>query len=92
MSPSIRHRLYVLDLLPLLFLTGGMLTVTYNKTTHLNHQQVEVTAMHDMMCHKRVWSEYVAVAFYQSFILGITYYALHRKYQLISDAIPLFFS
>ncbi len=42
MNLSIRHRLYVLALLPLLGLTVWMLTVTYNKTTHLNHQQVEV--------------------------------------------------
>ncbi|MCA0761754.1 methyl-accepting chemotaxis protein [Vibrio vulnificus] len=52
MNLSIRHRLYVLALLPLLFLTVGMLTVTYNKTTHLNHQQVEV-AREQMMAMKR---------------------------------------
>ncbi|EJL6400804.1 cache domain-containing protein [Vibrio navarrensis] len=52
MNLSIRHRLYVLALLPLLFLMVGMLTVTYNKTTHLNHQQVEVTR-EQMMAMKR---------------------------------------
>lgn len=62
MSLSIKSRLYVLALIPLLVITIGMLSVTYVKTNHLNHDQVEVTRQNMMDTKKSELKQFLQLA------------------------------
>ncbi|WP_070968923.1 methyl-accepting chemotaxis protein [Vibrio sonorensis] len=52
MSLTIRARLYILSLIPLLVIATGMLTFTYFKTTEFNQEQIQQTR-NGMMEQKR---------------------------------------
>ncbi|UPQ89482.1 methyl-accepting chemotaxis protein [Vibrio sinaloensis] len=62
MSLSIRSRLYILALVPLLVITLGMLGVTYIKTSDLNQQQIEVTRSNMMNMKKEELKNYIQMA------------------------------
>ncbi|WP_367990457.1 methyl-accepting chemotaxis protein [Vibrio sp. NTOU-M3] len=62
MSLTIRTRLYVLSLVPLLVIALGMLTFTYMKTTELNDQQIEVTRSNMMNMKKAELKNYIQMA------------------------------
>ncbi|WP_391091842.1 methyl-accepting chemotaxis protein [Vibrio sp. NH-UV-68] len=62
MNLSIRSRLYVLALLPMLSIMLGMLVVTYVKTTELNEHQVEVTRERMMAMKKEELKNYIKMA------------------------------
>lgn len=62
MSFSIRTRLYILALVPLLVITLGMLGVTYLKTNELNAQQIEVTRSNMMNMKKEELKNYIQMA------------------------------
>ncbi|MEL7291823.1 MAG: methyl-accepting chemotaxis protein [Pseudomonadota bacterium] len=62
MSLSIRSRLYILALVPLLVITLGMLGVTYLKTAELNDQQIEVTRSNMMNMKKEELKNYIQMA------------------------------
>ena len=59
---SIRSRLYILALVPLLVMTIGMLGVTYLKTNELNIQQIEVTRSNMMSMKKEELKNYIQMA------------------------------
>ncbi|WP_038173461.1 methyl-accepting chemotaxis protein [Vibrio pacinii] len=59
---SIRSRLYILALVPLLVMTIGMLGVTYLKTNELNAQQIEVTRSNMMSMKKEELKNYIQMA------------------------------
>ncbi|KGY13032.1 chemotaxis protein [Vibrio tubiashii] len=59
MSLTIRSRLYILALVPLLVIAIGMLSFTYMKTTELNDQQIEVTRTNMMNMKKAELKNYI---------------------------------
>lgn len=62
MSLTIRSRLYILALVPLLVIAIGMLSFTYMKTTELNNQQIEVTRTNMMNMKKAELKNYIQMA------------------------------
>lgn len=62
MSLTIRSRLYILALVPLLVIALGMLSFTYMKTTELNEQQIEVTRSNLMNLKKAELRNYLQMA------------------------------
>lgn len=62
MSLTIRSRLYILALVPLLVIALGMLGFTYMKTTELNQQQIEVTRANLMNMKKAELRNYLQMA------------------------------
>lgn len=62
MNLSIKSRLYILALIPLLVITVGLLSVTYVKTAQLNHSQVELTQHHMMDTKKSELKQFVQMA------------------------------
>ncbi|KLN64894.1 MULTISPECIES: methyl-accepting chemotaxis protein [Vibrio] len=62
MSLTIRSRLYILALVPLLVIALGMLSFTYMKTTELNEQQIEVTRTNMMNMKKAELRNYLQMA------------------------------
>lgn len=62
MSLTIRSRLYILALVPLLVIALGMLSFTYIKTTELNEQQIEVTRANLMNMKKAELRNYLQMA------------------------------
>lgn len=62
MSLTIRSRLYILALVPLLVIALGMLSFTYMKTTELNEQQIEVTRANLMNLKKAELRNYLQMA------------------------------
>lgn len=62
MSLTIRSRLYILALVPLLVIALGMLSFTYMKTTELNEQQIEVTRANLMNMKKAELRNYLQMA------------------------------
>lgn len=62
MSLTIRSRLYILALVPLLVIALGMLGFTYIKTNELNAQQIEVTRSNMMYMKKEELKNYLQVA------------------------------
>lgn len=62
MSLTIRSRLYILALVPLLVIALGMLSFTYMKTTELNEQQIEVTRANLMSLKKAELRNYLQMA------------------------------
>ncbi|KOO15117.1 chemotaxis protein [Vibrio xuii] len=62
MSLTIRSRLYILALVPLLVIALGMLSFTYMKTIELNEQQIEVTRTNMMNMKKAELTNYLQLA------------------------------
>ncbi|GLT19409.1 methyl-accepting chemotaxis protein [Vibrio zhanjiangensis] len=62
MSLTIRSRLYILALVPLLIIALGMLGFTYVKTNELNAQQIEVTRNNMMEMKKEELKNYLQMA------------------------------
>ncbi|MCG9681753.1 methyl-accepting chemotaxis protein [Vibrio sp. Isolate23] len=62
MSLTIRSRLYILALIPLLVIAIGMLGFTYVKTSELNDQQIEVTRTNMMNMKKAELRNYLQMA------------------------------
>ncbi|USD43331.1 cache domain-containing protein [Vibrio sp. SCSIO 43135] len=62
MGLSIRKRLYVLSLIPLLVITSGMMWFTYMKTTSFNESQVELTRSNMMNMKKEELKNYMQMA------------------------------
>lgn len=62
MSLTIRSRLYILALVPLLVIALGMLSFTYMKTTELNEHQIEVTRANLMNLKKAELRNYLQMA------------------------------
>jgi methyl-accepting chemotaxis protein len=62
MSLTIKSRLYILALVPLLVIALGMLGVTYLKTQELNEHQVEVTRTNMMNMKKEELKNYIQMA------------------------------
>ncbi|MHC6529810.1 MULTISPECIES: methyl-accepting chemotaxis protein [unclassified Vibrio] len=62
MSLTIRKRLYVLSIVPLLIIALGMMSFTYIKTTELNQQQTEQTRLNMMEMKKAELNNYVQMA------------------------------
>lgn len=62
MSLTIRSRLYILALVPLLVIALGMMGVTYVKTTELNQQQIELTRSNMMNMKKAELKNYIQMA------------------------------
>ncbi|MFM2587709.1 methyl-accepting chemotaxis protein [Vibrio sp. TBV020] len=62
MSLTIRSRLYILALVPLLVIALGMLSFTYMKTTELNEQQIELTRTNMMNMKKAELKNYIQMA------------------------------
>ncbi len=62
MSLTIRNRLYLLSLIPLLLITLSMLGFTYVKTTQLFEDQFELTRHHMMERKKAELSNYLQLA------------------------------
>ncbi|WP_114784182.1 methyl-accepting chemotaxis protein [Vibrio tetraodonis] len=62
MSLTIRSRLYILALVPLLVIALGMLGFTYVKTNELNAQQIEVTRSNMMHMKKEELKHYLQMA------------------------------
>ncbi|NOH72518.1 HAMP domain-containing protein [Vibrio pectenicida] len=62
MSLTIRSRLYILALAPLLIIALGMLGFTYIKTNELNAQQIEVTRSNMMDMKKEELKHYLQMA------------------------------
>lgn len=62
MSLSIKSRLYVLALIPLLAITIGMLSVTYLKTSSLNLEQTQVTRQNMMDTKKSELKQFLQLA------------------------------
>ncbi|KJY82154.1 chemotaxis protein [Vibrio galatheae] len=62
MSLTIRSRLYILALVPLLIIAIGMLSFTYMKTTELNNQQLEVTRANLINMKKAELKNYLQMA------------------------------
>ncbi|ANW26751.1 MULTISPECIES: methyl-accepting chemotaxis protein [Vibrio] len=62
MSLTIRSRLYILALVPLLVIALGMLGFTYVKTNELNDQQIEVTRTNMMNMKKAELRNYLQMA------------------------------
>ncbi|KOO07559.1 methyl-accepting chemotaxis protein [Vibrio hepatarius] len=62
MSLSIKSRLYVLALIPLLAITIGMLSVTYLKTSSLNLEQAQVTRQNMMDTKKSELKQFLQLA------------------------------
>ncbi|KJY93880.1 chemotaxis protein [Vibrio neptunius] len=62
MSLTIRSRLYILALVPLLVIAMGMLGFTYVKTNELNDQQIEVTRTNMMNMKKAELKSYLQMA------------------------------
>lgn len=62
MSLTIRSRLYILALVPLLVIALGMMGVTYVKTTDLNQQQIELTRSNMMNMKKAELKNYIQMA------------------------------
>ncbi|TFH91577.1 methyl-accepting chemotaxis protein [Vibrio ouci] len=62
MSLTIRSRLYILALVPLLVIALGMLSVTYMKTIELNEQQIKVTRTNMMNMKKAELTNYLQLA------------------------------
>ncbi|MCG9596299.1 methyl-accepting chemotaxis protein [Vibrio sp. Isolate25] len=62
MSLTIRSRLYILALVPLLVIAIGMLGFTYVKTSELNDQQIEVTRTNMMNMKKAELRNYLQMA------------------------------
>ncbi|WP_159651204.1 methyl-accepting chemotaxis protein [Vibrio atypicus] len=62
MSLTIKSRLYILALVPLLVIALGMLGVTYLKTQELNERQVDVTRTNMMNMKKEELKNYIQMA------------------------------
>ncbi|MEF1291844.1 chemotaxis protein, partial [Vibrio sp. M260118] len=62
MSLTIRSRLYILALVPLLVIAIGMLSFTYMKTTELNEQQIKVTHTNMTNMKKAELKNYIQMA------------------------------
>jgi len=62
MSLTIRSRLYILALVPLLVIALGMLSFTYMKTTDLNEQQIDITHTNMMNMKKEELKNYLQMA------------------------------
>ncbi|AIW20686.1 MULTISPECIES: methyl-accepting chemotaxis protein [Vibrio] len=62
MSLTIRSRLYILALVPLLVIALGMLGFTYVKTSELNDQQIDVTRTNMMNMKKAELRNYLQMA------------------------------
>ncbi|KOO03244.1 methyl-accepting chemotaxis protein [Vibrio nereis] len=62
MSLTIKSRLYILALIPLLVVTLGTLSYTYIKTTELNQQQIEATRSNMMDMKKAELKNYIQMA------------------------------
>ncbi|RTZ17744.1 methyl-accepting chemotaxis protein [Vibrio aquaticus] len=62
MSLTIRSRLYILALVPLLVIAIGMLSFTYMKTTDLNDQQIDITHTNMMNMKKEELKNYLQMA------------------------------
>ena len=62
MSLTIKNRLYILALVPLLVIALGMLSFTYMKTTELNNQQIEITRSNMMNMKKAELKNYLQMA------------------------------
>lgn len=62
MSLTIKSRLYILALVPLIVIALGMLSFTYIKTTELNQTQIEVTRENMMNMKKAELKNYVQMA------------------------------
>jgi len=62
MSLTIRSRLYILALVPLLVIALGMLSFTYMKTSELNEQQIEVARSNMMNMKKAELKNYIQMA------------------------------
>lgn len=62
MSLSIKNRLYVLALIPLLVITIGMLSVTYVKSNDLNREQAEITRQNMMDIKKTELKQFLQLA------------------------------
>jgi methyl-accepting chemotaxis protein len=62
MSLTIKSRLYILALVPLLVIALGMLGFTYVKTNQLNQEQVEITRANMMNMKKAELKNYIQMA------------------------------
>ncbi len=62
MSLTIKSRLYILALVPLLVIALGMLGFTYVKTNQLNQEQVEITRTNMMNMKKAELKNYIQMA------------------------------
>lgn len=62
MSLTIKSRLYILALVPLLVIALGMLSFTYMKTTELNDEQIEITRSNMMNMKKAELRNYLQMA------------------------------
>ncbi|MEH0667442.1 cache domain-containing protein [Vibrio scophthalmi] len=62
MSLTIKSRLYILALVPLIVIALGMLSFTYIKTTELNQTQIEITRENMMNMKKAELKNYVQMA------------------------------
>lgn len=62
MSLTIKSRLYILALVPLLIIALGMLGFTYIKTNQLNQEQVEITRNNMMNMKKEELVHYIEMA------------------------------
>lgn len=62
MSLTIKSRLYILALVPLLVIALGMLSFTYIKTNELNNEQIEITRTNMMNMKKAELRNYLQMA------------------------------
>ncbi|MEZ9056714.1 methyl-accepting chemotaxis protein [Vibrio pelagius] len=62
MSLTIRNRLYILSFIPLLFMTLGMIYVSYLKTTELTAEQVNSTRTNMMEMKQKELKSYLQMA------------------------------
>ncbi|MDA0149016.1 methyl-accepting chemotaxis protein [Vibrio sp. LaRot3] len=62
MSLSIRNRLYVLSIIPLLLMAIGMMSVSYIKTTELTEQQIAATRSNMMAMKQQELKAYIQMA------------------------------
>ncbi|WP_261884001.1 methyl-accepting chemotaxis protein [Vibrio pelagius] len=62
MSLTIRNRLYILSFIPLLFMTIGMIYVSYLKTTELTAEQVNSTRTNMMEMKQKELKSYLQMA------------------------------
>ncbi|HAS6209923.1 methyl-accepting chemotaxis protein [Vibrio vulnificus] len=62
MNLTIRKRLYILSIVPVLSIALGMMWFTYLKTTNFNEQQVEITRDNMMRMKKEELKNYIQMA------------------------------
>ncbi len=62
MNLTIRKRLYILSIVPVLTIALGMMWFTYLKTTAFNEQQVEITRDNMMRMKQEELKNYIQMA------------------------------